>query len=332
MQVSSLMRRWLAGMAGLSLLAGSLVACGDSDSGKTADGLTKVTVLRSSGSTFEPLYIAQDQGYFKSAGLQVTIKAGASDQSQNAPSVLRGEAQFAMSDSVQVAKGAEAGLAIKIVSGLQSSTTAAPPSDGLAVPADSPIKSFADVGGKTIALPNLGGSIQVMSNYAAEQAGVNPSTIKYVALPLNSIVDSLNKGQVDGAYIFATFLDAARTSGNRIIGKGMNELPGFPQSILFAGSDWLKENDATAKKFVDAVAKAIAYANTHPDDVRAIDTKYTQLPPNYIKNRSIQPFSAQIDTETLKTVVSKMAAYKISKSAPDPSSLLWSGAPTGDIK
>lgn len=173
MQVSSLMRRWLAGMAASPPrgLPRRVRRLGQRQDGRRADQGDRAPLVRFH---LRALYIAQDQGYFKSAGLQVTIKAGASDQSQNAPSVLRGEAQFAMSDSVQVAKGAEAGLAIKIVSGLQSSTTAAPPSDGLAVPADSPIKSFADVGGKTIALPNLGGSIQVMSNYAAEQAGVDP--------------------------------------------------------------------------------------------------------------------------------------------------------------
>ena len=72
-------------------------ACGgDSAAGaKTADGKAKITVLRSNGAIFEPLYIAEQQGYFKDAGLDVTIKAGAQDTSQNAPSVLNGEAQFA---------------------------------------------------------------------------------------------------------------------------------------------------------------------------------------------------------------------------------------------
>lgn len=336
MQVNALVSRRRAGILGLVVAAAlTLAACGDnsdSSSAASSGGLTKITVLRSAGSTFEPLYIAQDQGYFKANGLEVEIKAGASDQSQNAPSVLRGEAQFAMADSVQVTKANAAGLGIQMVSGLQSSTTTTDPSDGLAVPKNSPIKSFADLSGKTIALPNLKGSVELIADYLAEQAGVDPKTIKYVALPLNSIVDSLNKGQVDGAYIFATFLDAARKDGNRIIGQGMNTLPGFPQAVLFAGTDWLKKNDDTAKKFVDAVAKGIDYANKNQEAVRAIDTKYTQLPPDYIKNRTIQTFYAQIDKETMGTLVTKMQDFGITDKAVDLSTIIWTGAPTGDIK
>ncbi|WP_432825900.1 ABC transporter substrate-binding protein [Dactylosporangium sp. CA-092794] len=337
MQVNVLVSRRRAGILGLAVVAAlSLAACGDASSGSnsadSSGGLTKITVLRSAGSTFEPLYIAQDQGYFKANGLEVEIKAGASDQSQNAPSVLRAEAQFAMADSVQVTKAVAAGLGIQMVAGLQSSTTTTEPSDGLAVAKDSPIKSFADIGGKTIALPNLKGSVELICDYLAEQAGVDPKTIHYVALPLNSIVDSLNKGQVDGAYIFSTFLDAARNAGDRIIGQGMNTLPGFPQAVLFAGTDWLKKNADTAKKFVDAVSKGIDYANKNPEAVRDIDTKYTQLSADYIKNRTIQTFYAEIDKDTMGILVTKMQTFGIAEKAPDLSSLIWSDAPTGDIK
>ncbi|HEV7963415.1 MAG TPA: ABC transporter substrate-binding protein, partial [Actinoplanes sp.] len=88
-------RSALVGALALAV-AGALTGCGGGSDASTsttaADGSAAITVLRSNGSTFEPLYIAQDQGYFKAAGLNVTIKPGAQDTSQNAPSVLNGEA------------------------------------------------------------------------------------------------------------------------------------------------------------------------------------------------------------------------------------------------
>lgn len=311
----------------------SLAACGSSgDSSESSSGSAKITVLRSTGSTFEPLYIAQEQGFFKSEGLDVTIKEGAQDTSQNAPSVIKGEAQFAQTDSSGFIKGAASGLPVQIVSDLQAATTQAAPSDGLVVKKDSPITSFADVEGKTIALPALGGTLQFICMYSAEQAGADPSKIKFVALPLTSLIDSVQKGQVDGAYVFATFLDAAKAAGMNAIGEGTNALPGLPQALLFSSTSYLKAHPDQAKKFVAAITKAIDYANKNPDAVRAVDTKYTQLPADYIKIRSIQPFFAGIDTDSFGTIVSGMKKYGLIDKEPDAKTLLWSGAPTEDIK
>jgi NitT/TauT family transport system substrate-binding protein len=308
--------------------AGALAGCGGGSSTSTAADGSSITVLRSTGSTFEPLYIAQDQGYFKAAGLNVTIKAGAQDTSQNAPSVLNGEAQFAMTDSSGFLKAAAQKLPVRIVSNLQAATTKTPPSDGLLVRKDSSIKSYADLEGKTVGLSALGGTLQFICEYSAKQDGADPSKIKFVALPLTSLNDAVTKGQVDAVYAFATFLDAGKASGLSAIGIGTNALPGLPQALLFSSQTWLAKNAATAKKFTDAMSKAFDYANAHPEAVRDVDTKYTKLPADYIKNRSIQLFSAPIDTAVLQTVVTDMVQFGLLKTAPDANSLLWDQAAT----
>ncbi|MEO3855425.1 ABC transporter substrate-binding protein [Acrocarpospora sp. B8E8] len=308
--------------------AGTLSACGGSDApaGTGGDGTgntNSITVLRSTGATFEPLYIAEEQGYFKEAGLNVTIKPGAADTSQNAPSIVNGEAQFAMTDSPGFLKAAASKLPVQIVSALQVATRKTPPSDGLMVKPDSPIKSFADIGGKTIAVAALGGSVQFVTEYAAKQAGVDPSTIKFVALPLNGLVDAVKNGQVDAAHTFASFFDAAKAQGLTAIGEGTNIVPGLPQSVLFADRTWLAANAAAAKKFTDAVAKAVTYANSHPDDVRAIDVKYTTMAPEYIKNRQIQIYSAEVDKGVVSMIIKEMLGFGLLKVAPDESTIYW---------
>ena len=190
------------------------------------------------------------------------------------------------------------------------------------------IKSFADVEGKTIALPALGGTLQFISEYSAKQAGADPSKIKFVALPLTSLLDAVKTGKVDGAYTFATFYEAGKAAGMRAIGDGTNALPGLPQAILFSSNEFLTKNPAAAKKFIDAVAKGIDYANAHPDAVRAVDTKYTKLPPDYIKGRTIQLFSSPINTATMSEVIKNMVDFGLIKTAPSEDSLYWEKAPT----
>jgi NitT/TauT family transport system substrate-binding protein len=325
-------RRTLLALPALAAVASLtvLTACGSDSSTTTvgADGKAKVTVLRSNGAIFEPLYIAQQQGYFKQAGLDVTIKAGAQDTSQNAPSVLNGEAQFAMTDSSGFLKGAAQGLPVRIVTGLQSATTKTAPTDGLLVKKNSAIKSFSDLEGKTVGLSALGGTIQFICEYLVQKDGGDPSKVKFVSLPTTSLNDAVSSGKTDAVYSFGAFFTAGQANGLRVIGKGMNELPGIPQGVLFSSQKYLASNSATAKKFIDAVAKAITYADAHPDAVRAIDKKYTTLPADFIDKQATAYYDKSINTTVMRTVITKMKEFGLLDTAPKDADLYWDQAPT----
>ncbi|GGN13471.1 ABC transporter substrate-binding protein [Streptomyces fuscichromogenes] len=331
MHTSRIPRRRTLGL--LTALAATLsltaTACGgDSAAGtRTADGKAKITVLRSNGAIFEPLYIAEQQGYFKDAGLDVTIKAGAQDTSQNAPSVLNGEAQFAMTDSSGFLKGAASGMGIRIVTGLQSATTKTDPTDGLLVKKDSKITSFKDLEGRTVGISALGGTIQFICEYLTQQAGGDPSKIKFVALPTTSLTDAAKSGKTDAVFSFGPFYFAAKDSGLRSIGNGMNDLPGMVQGLLFASQKYLSANGDTAKKFIDAVAKAITYADAHPAAVKAIDKKYTQVDASFIDAHDISYYDKNLNRTMMRTVITKMHEFGLLDTEPKDADVYWDQAP-----
>jgi NitT/TauT family transport system substrate-binding protein len=148
-----------------------------------------------------------------------------------------------------------------------------------------------------------------------------------VALPVTSLNDAVQTGKVDAAYTFATFYDAGKAAGLRAIGVGTNALPGLPQALIFSSTSYLSKNGAVAKKFLDAVSKGIDYANSNADAVRAVDTKYTTLPADYIKNRSIQLFSKNLDTAVMTTIISDMHGFGLITAQPDEKKIYWSQAP-----
>ncbi len=313
MQVSTFTMRRVVGLAGAAVLAaGSLAACGGSSDAKTADGLTKVTLLRSTGATFEGLYIAEQQGFFKDAGLSVEIKAGATDTSQNVPSVLNGEAEFAMTDSAGLLKAIAQGIPVEAVSQIQASVTGAPVSDGILVPGDSSVKTAKDLDRNTVGLPAL----EVLG-------GLN-----LVALPAASLQDAATKGRVDAISTFAAFYDGAKAAGMRAIGNGSNDFPGLPQSLVFSSTKWLDGHEDVAKKFADAFAKGLEYANAHPADIRAVDAKYTKMPANVIKNRTIQTFDPSFAVDQIRLAAEKMYEYGIVEKKIDTDKVLWKDAPT----
>jgi NitT/TauT family transport system substrate-binding protein len=308
-----------------------LAACGSgsSDSASAAgDGKARITVLRSNGALFEPLYIAQQQGYFKDAGLDVTIKAGAQDTSQNAPSVLNGEAQFAMTDSSGFLKGAAKNMPIRIATGLESATTRTDPTDGLLVKKGSPITSYKDLEGRTVGLAALGGTIQFIVEYMVDKDGGDPSKVKFVALPTASLADAAKSGKTDAVFSFGAFFAAAKAAGLQSIGNGMNDLPGIPQGVLFSTQKYLSANAATAKKFNSAIARAITYANAHPAAVKAIQTKYTTLSADYIKDEQVSYYDKNVNKAVMRTVVTKMHEYGLLSSTPKDDALYWDQAPT----
>ncbi|WP_416985287.1 ABC transporter substrate-binding protein [Streptomyces sp. T028] len=323
-------RRGIVVLSALVVTASlTLTACGGDAAGDTtADGKAKVTVLRSNGAIFEPLYIAEQQGYFKSAGLDVTIKAGAQDTSQNAPSVLNGEAQFAMTDSSGFLKGAAQDMPIRIVTGLQSATTKTDPTDGLLVKKDSKIESFADLEGKTVGISALGGTIQFICEYLVQKAGGDPSKVKFVALPTTSLTDAATSGKTDAIFSFGPFYFAGKDSGLRSIGNGMNDVPGMVQGLLFSSQEYLAKNSGTAKKFIDAVAKAIDYANAHPEAVKAIDKKYTQVPADFIDKHDTNYYDKNLNTTVMRTVITKMHEFDLLDKEPKDDALYWDQAPT----
>ncbi|MET7571178.1 ABC transporter substrate-binding protein [Streptomyces sp. NPDC005492] len=311
------------------VVAAPLAACGSGAAETTtSDGTPKITVLRSNGALFEPLYIAQQQGYFKDAGLDVTIKTGAQDTSQNAPSVLNGEAQFAMTDSSGFLKGAAKNMPIRIATGLVSATTKTEPTDGLLVKKGSSITSFSDLEGKTVGLSALGGTIQFIVEYLVEKDGGDPSKVKFVSLPTTSLNDAAGSGKTDAVYSFGAFYAAGKQAGLTSIGSGMNDLPGITQGVLFASEKYLSANPGTAKKFIDAVAKALTYADAHPDAVRAVDKKYTQLSADYIEKAPATYYDKDVNTTVMRTVITKMHDYGLLTSEPKDSAIYWDKAPT----
>ncbi|MGH3246986.1 MAG: ABC transporter substrate-binding protein [Trebonia sp.] len=308
----------------------ALTACGSSggSASATANGMTNITVLRSTGTTFEGLYIAQEQGFFKKNGLSVTIKVGAQDTSQDIPTLLRGGAQLSMVDPIGLFKAISQGLKVEGMANIQAAPTI-PQGDGVLVKKDSGITRPRDLVGKTIGIPALGNTLDLSLRYAVQKDGGDPSKLKFVVLPTASLEQALMKGQVDAIDTFTPYFNAAIADGAVKIGTGTNVMPGLPQALFMASNQWLDSNPSTARKFIKAMQEGFAYANSHPASIRAIDKEYTTLPSSVIETRNLPPYSVTLDASAVKLAAKAAYTYGDITKQIDPDSTLWSGAPTG---
>jgi NitT/TauT family transport system substrate-binding protein len=146
------------------------------------------------------------------------------------------------------------------------------------VKGSSSIRSPADLAGKTIAVNALKGVGEVIIKAALKKVGVDPGSIKLLAIPFPAMRAALNNGQVDAIWCPEPFLSQGlNLDGDRIVmAPGPVVGKYFPNGGYAALQDWTKSNSGLAKRFNTAINQALAYAQTHPDEIRAMLPAGTQ--------------------------------------------------------
>jgi NitT/TauT family transport system substrate-binding protein len=192
------------------------------------------------------------------------------------------------------------------------------------VKGSSSIRTPADLAGKTIAVNALKGVGEVVIKAALEKGGVNPDSVKLLALPFPSMRAALTNGQVDAIWTPEPFLTQALTiDGARIVmapGPALGNH--FPNGGYAAPSDWMTQNPALAKKFRTAINQSLTYAESHPDEIRA-------LLPAATRNVRLPVWSPLIDRKQLLALAKYAKKYGVIASLPNFTQLFPSAVRSG---
>jgi putative hydroxymethylpyrimidine transport system substrate-binding protein len=250
----------------VAVLALLLAGCGGESSSEAKpkdaashDHLLHLWLDANPGVETVALVMAKQMGYFKDAGLSVTL--GRPVTLPNAFSYLAGgtvdlivapepEAVLALEEELPV-------IAVRSV--VRGSTEA------LIWLADSGIDGVADLKDKTIATPGLGFQEDFLEVVLA-QAGLDRSDVKLESLPYDSAA-ALAGGRID-----AIFGGSRNVDGVELEARGLKPvitplqdlgIPPFEQAVLLADYERLpSEEDLT--RFISAVRRGTAAAIEHP--------------------------------------------------------------------
>lgn len=255
----------LAVLAGIVALA--LPACGSGGAAESGSGGGKTVTFGVSapapGGNMLQLSTAQAKNYFKEEGITVKpVFLGSSGAVVQA--LASGKVQIGTSTPELVLQAVEKGQAVKMFYNWTTRNVAQ-----FAVLPDSPVRSVADLKGKTVGVQELSAGPAQLAKAAAVNAGLDPATdLEFVAVGTGApALDALQRNRVDTLITYDT-LFAAMTSGTgeklRFFSpKGVEDL--FASSFV-ASSDWLKENPETAAGFGRAWAKASVYSGANPEE------------------------------------------------------------------
>lgn len=248
----------------LVALAVLLAACAPGGTSTTASaGRTERAVTLLLGYRpdvqFAPFYVAQQEGYFADAGLDVTI------EHRQAPDVQRlvasGEAEFGVADATDVMIARTSGLTIRYISTLYQAFPVALIGEEGAVPAEP-----ADLAGMSIGTPGRFGSSwhALLAVLAAGGLGEDDVTIR--EYPQFNQVDGLVNGDVELVTGFRNN-DTLRVEDRGLAADMMtiDEIAPLPGPGVIAGDALIDEDPELVRAFARAVAAAQAAVIDDPD-------------------------------------------------------------------
>ena len=207
-----------------------------------------------------PLYVALEKGYFADAGLEVELIAPA-DPNDPPKLVAAEKADLAVSYQPQLHLQVAEGLPL-----VRIATLVATPLNTLLVLADGPVRSIADLKGRTVGY-SVGGFEDALLGAMLQRHGLSTEDVTLVNVNF-SLSPSLISGQVDaviGAYrnFELNQMDIEGRPG-RAFYIEEEGVPPYDELIVVAHTDRL--GDPAMRRFVDALERGVQFLINHPDE------------------------------------------------------------------
>jgi NitT/TauT family transport system substrate-binding protein len=255
---------------GAALALGGTAASAPTKSHATM--LTTITIDTLPIANGLPLDLGISKGFFEKRGIEIkksVLQSG--NDIVLALSNSNGDIGYLGYVPMMIARTSSIPLSIVAASEVEG-TSESDNWQNILVKGSSSIRTPADLAGKTIAVNALKGVGEVVIKAALKKSGVNPDSIKLLAIPFPTMRTALNNGQVDAIWTPEPFM----TQGLNIDGDRVVMAPGpvlgnyFPNGGYGALSTWVSKNPALAKSFREAINESLTYAQTHPDEIRAL--------------------------------------------------------------
>jgi len=208
---------------------------------------------------FAPFYVAQQEGFYADAGLEVTI------EHKQAPDVQRlvadGQAEFGVADATDVMIARTSGIPIRYVSTLYQGFPVALIGEAADVLSDP-----AGLAGMTIGTPGKFGSSWHALLALLDAGGIGEADVTIREYPQFNQVDGLSNGDVD---LITGFRN---NEPLRLEGRGMDvglltvdDVAPLPGPGVIVGDDLLADDPELVRAFVQATAAAQAAVIADPD-------------------------------------------------------------------
>ncbi len=270
-----------------------------------------------------PIYLGNKQGFFTKRNIDLTLSP-AQGGAVIVPGVVSGQFQFGFSNVTSLVLAKSRNLPIKMVSnGVASTGEVGKDFGGTVVKADSPIKTAADLAGKTVAVNTLKNIGDTTVRDTVRKAGGDPKAVKFVELAFPDMPAALQANRVDAIFVVEPFLTTVVGQGNRVVAWNYAEpAPDMTVATYFTAQQLISQNPDLVKRFQAAMTDSLKYASDHPDEVRAILASYTKISPDIAAKLTLPKWPPDVNKASVQTLTDLAVTDGLIEKAPDLNSLL----------
>ena len=268
----------------------------------------------------QQLYVALEKGFFEEEGLKVeaqVAQSGAVSQTL----VESGSVDLGWTAIVPLSQAYVKGFDFTFIAPGVFVDASNRRTVGIVVKKDSPMQSFKDLAGKKIAILALQAIPHLAILTLADFYGVDAKTLKFVEVPVPSIVVAVKEGAVDAGHIAEPFIAASEAEGiTRLLYAGY-----YPPEIVdrimvsgwFAKKSSLERNKEKMGRFLKAIGKATDFINKNPDQMPNIVAKNTKLDVNLLKKITTPRFYTKTYKKDIQVQIDLCAKYGFIKNGFD---------------
>jgi ABC-type nitrate/sulfonate/bicarbonate transport system substrate-binding protein len=160
-----------------------------------------------------------------------------------------------------------------------------------AVKDDSPIKTVADLKGKTVGISIIGGGTQGPFNLMLRRNGLDPEKdIKLVEVSFSLSEDAIRSGRVDTSNMNQPFAARAEAKGGiRKLFALAEVLPNIVHIVEACRKDFVDKNPALVKAYVRDITKALKMALANRDGTMTVVSEITKVPVAVLDTYLLKP-------------------------------------------
>jgi NitT/TauT family transport system substrate-binding protein len=223
-----------------------------------------------------PFY-AQELGFFKNAGLNVTLSAFPR-AAITMDAIQTNAIDFAQFSLIALASAIAHGIPVAMIGTGSIYADDVPPVIALCVAKDSPIRNASDFEGSTIGVASLL-DVSILGVYAwLDKNGADRSKIKMIELSFAEMAPSVQRGTIQAAVLAEPFLTS---SFDRL-----REVPKVYSAVgkrwageaWYARSEYAVKNAALVKRFMDALYATQKYVDRNPQKIEPLLSTNSKIP------------------------------------------------------
>lgn len=257
----------VAALASTTLLA---PACGEAP--PTPRELIPITVAPTTLPGSAPIFVAREQGFFREAGLDATVRTYAAGRLALAD-LLAGKVDVAMVADTPIARSALDGRRPVVLATVDEIEGA----NYIVARKDRGITKATDLSGKRLGLLQ-GTSADYFQHVYLVTSGIDPRSVSLVPLDPDELVPALAQGRVDAISAFEPYtVQAEDTLGDNATVLANPRLYTTTWNVTVRGETTRADRE-TMVRFLRAIARAKDFIESNPSEAQRITSRGTGIP------------------------------------------------------